>query len=132
MSNSSIWLVDKTLSEAIILGQSGSGKNGNEGVLHIPQSSSITGALASDCLLSYAGHSLSVCVCGGSNPSVEMQSVYSTAPAKWAMELWVMWSTPPLPWFLSVLSMGQIEIFNHLLYLKPFNCVQPIAVLETI
>ena len=30
--------------------------NINEEVLHIPQSSSITGALASDCLMSYPGH----------------------------------------------------------------------------
>ena len=33
------------LSGATILGQSGPGSNRNEGVLHIPQSSSITGAL---------------------------------------------------------------------------------------
>ena len=34
--------------------------NGNEGVLHIPQSSSITGHLPSYCLMSYLGHSLGV------------------------------------------------------------------------
>ena len=33
-------------------GQRGPGSNGNEGVLHIPQSSSITGASPSDCLVS--------------------------------------------------------------------------------
>ena len=52
------------------------GKNatdGNEGVLRIPQSSSIAGTSPSDCL----GHSLGV----GSYPSAEKQSVYSTAPA---------------------------------------------------
>ena len=32
--------------------------DGNEGVLSIPQSSSITGALPSDCLVSYPGHLL--------------------------------------------------------------------------
>ena len=32
-----------------------------------------------DCLVSYLGHSL-----GGSCPSAEKQSVYSTAPADWA------------------------------------------------
>ena len=38
--------------------QSGFGSNGNEGVLCIPQSSSITGTSPSDCLVSYPGHSL--------------------------------------------------------------------------
>ena len=45
-------------------GQSGPGSNGNEGVLCIPQSSSIIGTLPSDCLVSYPGHSLG----GGSYP----------------------------------------------------------------
>ena len=36
------------------------GSDGNEGVLCIPQSSSITGTLPSDCLVSYLGHSLGV------------------------------------------------------------------------
>ena len=43
-----------------------------------------------------------------------------------------MWITPSLPLLLQpgmlvpvrVPSMGQIELFNHLLYLNPFNCVQ--------
>ena len=59
-------------------GQSGPESNGNEGVLYIPQISKV-GALPSDCLMSYPGHSL-----GDSYPSAEMQSVYSTAPADWA------------------------------------------------
>ena len=37
---------------------SGPGSDGNEGVLRIPQCSSITGASPSDCLVSYPGHSL--------------------------------------------------------------------------
>ena len=41
-------------------GQSGSGSDSNEGVLHIPQSSSITATSPSDCLVSYSGHSLEV------------------------------------------------------------------------
>ena len=53
--------------------------NGNEGVLRIPQSSSKTGTSPSDCLVSYPGHSW-----GGSYPSAEKQSMYSTAPADWA------------------------------------------------
>ena len=80
MSNNSTWSIDKTLSSATTLGQSGPGSNGNEGVLHIFQSSSITGALSSNCLVSYPGHSL----VEGSYSSAEMQLVYSTAPANYA------------------------------------------------
>ena len=39
-------------------GQSGPGSDDNKGVLHIPQSSSITGTSPSDCLVSYSRHSL--------------------------------------------------------------------------
>ena len=38
--------------------QSGCGSFGNEGILHIPQSSNNTGTSPSDCLVSYPGHSL--------------------------------------------------------------------------
>ena len=70
-----------TLSVATTPDQSGPGSNGNEGVLHIPQSLSITGTSPSDCLVSYPGHSL----VGRSYTSAEMQSMYSTVPADWAM-----------------------------------------------
>ena len=56
-------------------GQSGPGSDGNEGVLCIPQSSSNVGTSQWDCLVSYPGHSF-----GGSYPSAEKQSEYSTAP----------------------------------------------------
>ena len=52
MINSSIWLVNWTQSGATIQDQSGHGSNGNEGVIHIPQSS-MTGALQSNSLMSY-------------------------------------------------------------------------------
>ena len=58
------------------------GSNVNEGVLCIPQSSSITGISQSDCLMSYQWHSLEE----GSCPSAEMQLVYYTVlavKAKW-------------------------------------------------
>ena len=45
------------LSGATTLGQSGPGSDGNEGVLRIPQSSSIAGTSPSDYLVSYPGHS---------------------------------------------------------------------------
>ena len=65
-----------TLSGATTPGQSGPGRNGNEGALRIPHSPSITGTLPLDCLVSYPEHSF-----GGSYLSAEVQSVYSTAPA---------------------------------------------------
>ena len=78
---SSIWPMDRTLLDVTTPGQSGSGNDGNEGVLCIPQSSSITEASLSDCLVSYPRHSLWV----GSCPSSEKQSAYFTAPADWAI-----------------------------------------------
>ena len=70
MSNSSISPIDRTLSGATTLGQSEPGNDGNEEVLHIPQSSSITGASPLDCLVPYPGYWL-----GGSYSSADMQSV---------------------------------------------------------
>ena len=55
MSNSSIWLIDRTLPGATTPGQSESENDGNERVLCIPQSSSITEAAPSDCLVLYPG-----------------------------------------------------------------------------
>ena len=81
MSNSSIWPKDRTLSDATSLGQSGPVSNGTEGVVHIPQSSSITGASPSDCLELYLGHSL---VGRESYSSADIQLVFSTAQAIWA------------------------------------------------
>ena len=73
-----MWLINKTLSGTTTQGQSGPGSKGNEEVLHIPQSPSITGVSPSDCLVSCPGHLL-----GRSHPSAEMQLVYSTAPVDW-------------------------------------------------
>ena len=70
--------MDRVLPGATIPGQSRPGSNGDEGVVRIPQSPSITGTSPSDCLVSYPGHSL-----GGSYPSAKEQSVYFTAPAYW-------------------------------------------------
>ena len=68
------------LSSATTPGQSGPESIGNEVVLRILQSSSITGISPSDWLVSYQGHSLR-----GSYFTAEVQSVYSTAPADWAI-----------------------------------------------
>ena len=79
---SSIWLIDRTLSDAITLSQSGHRGNGNKGELCISQSSSITEASPSHCLMSYPEHSL-----GKSYHSAEIQFVYSTGQADWAMDV---------------------------------------------
>ena len=50
MSSSSISSIDRALSGAITLGQSGLGSNGSEGILHISQSSNNAGVSPSDCL----------------------------------------------------------------------------------
>ena len=79
---SSICSIDRALSGATTPGKSEHGDDGNEDVLCIPLSSSITGTSSSDCLVSYPGHSLGE----GSYPFAEKQSVYSTALADWASE----------------------------------------------
>ena len=81
---SSIWPIDRALSGATTLGQSGPGSDGNKGVLCISHSSSITGTSPSDCLVSNLGYSL-----GRFYSSAEMQFVYSTAPAQRAMSVLV-------------------------------------------
>ena len=53
----SIWPIDSAQLGVTTPGQSGSGSNGNEGVLHIPQISK-AGASPSDDLLSYPEHLL--------------------------------------------------------------------------
>ena len=63
------------ISDATAQDLNGPGSNSNEGLLRIPQSSSITGALPSDCLILYPGY------------SAEMQSVYSIAAADLAKYL---------------------------------------------
>ena len=58
MQFSSTWPIDRKLSCATTAGQREPGSDGNGWILHIPQSSSITGVSSSDCLVSYPGHSL--------------------------------------------------------------------------
>ena len=55
MSDSSIWLIGRTLSGATTSSQNWPGSDGNKRVHHIPQSSSITEA---DFIVLYSGHSL--------------------------------------------------------------------------
>ena len=81
-------LIYMILSGATSLGQGWLGSDGNKRVLRIPQSSSITGASPSDCLVLYPGHSLTK-----SFTSVERQSLYSAAQADWANKNWLKWIT---------------------------------------
>ena len=69
----------RTLWGATTPGLSGPWNDSNKGVLSIPQSSSITGASPTGCLVSNPGHSL-----GKSYPSTEKHSMYPTVPADWA------------------------------------------------
>ena len=72
----SIWPIDRTLSGATTPGQGGPGSDSNKQVLHIPQSSCITEASPSNCLVSYPGNSLVE-----SYSSAEKQLVHSAASA---------------------------------------------------
>ena len=69
-----------TLLGATTLSQSGHESDGNKCVLRIPQSSSITVASPSDCLVRPEFSLM------GSYTSTGMQSVYSTFPADWAVK----------------------------------------------
>ena len=72
MLNSSIRTIDRILSGATTPDQSGPEVDDNEGVLSIAQSSGMSKASPSDCLVSHLGH------------SAEMHSVYFAAPGDWA------------------------------------------------
>ena len=80
MPNTSIQPIDRTLSGATTPGQSEPGSDGNQELLCITKSSSITGASPPNCLVSYPGHSLRE-----SCPYAEKQLVYSTALADWVI-----------------------------------------------
>ena len=85
---------------------SGPGSDNKEGILCIPQSSSITGTLPSDGFLSYPGHSLEE-----SYSSAEKQLVYSTAPNDWAVGECVTDITPrsTLTWSGSIYRTNILE-----------------------
>ena len=116
MSNSSIWPIDRPLLGAATQGQSGTGSDGNEGALHIPKRSSITGASPSDCLVFYLGHLL-----GKSYLSTEMQSVYSTAPADRAIsefKKWILEKHKHIQW-LSVSCKISLKVWCYIYFMKP-------------
>ena len=102
-----IWPIDKTLSGATTPSQSGPGNDDNKGVLRILQSSSITEASSSDCLVSYPRYSL-----GKSFSSAEKQWVYSTALTDWAMAGWPALTRP--------LFQKRTSLMNTTLLLRQF------------
>ena len=113
MSNSSIWPIDRTLSGATTQGQSGPGSDGNEGVLHIRQSSNITEASSSDFFVSYPE--------GESYPSAEMQS-----PPVWADRFTsyiALWMLPivTLTYYHSLFTRYLLPFTHHFLPLTFFT-----------
>ena len=70
------------LSGTTSLGQSWPGSDDNKGVLRISQNLGITGASPSDFLVSYQDTRWK-----GSYPAAEKQSMYSTAPNDWAINI---------------------------------------------
>ena len=85
MQFSSIWPIDRNLSGATTLGQSGRRCDGNEGVYRIPPS--ITGTSSSYFLVSYPGHSLAEGA-ESLNP-LQRSSRYILQPLPdWATDTW--------------------------------------------
>ena len=109
------------LSGATIPGQDGPGSDDNKGVLHIPQNSSISGASPSDCFVSYTGHSLGS---WGSYPSADVQSVYYISDCFVSYtghlmgesysfaEMQLVYSTPPADW----------AVYNSVFNEESFSC----------
>ena len=92
------------LSGATTPGQSEPGSNDNEGILRIPQSSSITGTSPSDCLASYNQNTRWE---AGSYPSTEMQSVYSAAATDLVIDIFFWYQPINLNFFYT------IAVFNR-------------------
>ena len=83
MSNSPIWPTERTLSGVTTPSLSGPGSDDNEGLLGIPQSLGLKPLyliVIQDIRLEW------------SYPSVEMKSVYSTAPVDWTAHNWLVMS----------------------------------------
>ena len=76
---SSIWTIDKTLSGATTLGQSGPESEGNKGYSTFPKALALLEPQHK--IISVISRTL---IGWGSYSSAEMQSVYFTAPADWA------------------------------------------------
>ena len=102
----------------------GPGSNGKKEVLHISQSSR-TGASPSDGLVSYPGHSFRE----GSYSSAEMQSVYSTTPADWAVQRICSPATTILP--TTARTYHSLNCFGHVIYVPQTSSDKNIVKLLT-
>ena len=120
-----IWSIDRNLSSATSPRQSWPGSDGNEGVLRIPQSSSITETSPSVRLVSYPGHTFGV-----SYPSAVKQSVYSTARIDLAARHLLRVSYPSAE-KQSVYSIARIDwAATHSLGVSYLSCREPISLLR--
>ena len=90
------------------------------------------------------GKSCRICwlhLCRGVNLTIPKNVlIYDTKPSDGegsVLQFWGMWSIPSLQLLqgplcsgvvvhVRILSMGEIELFSHLRYLKPLNCIQAI------
>ena len=84
--NGSFWAIDGTQTNTICQGQHELGSNGNEEVLHIPQSSRLEPHPQMQFSVIYR-----TLLVGMSYSSAELQLVYSTAPAEWTIKYLVEW-----------------------------------------
>ena len=134
---SSLWPIERTLSGATTPEQCGPGSDSSEGVLHIPQSFSITGTAPWDFLVSYLGHSFgsvlplsrntvgvffSSCRLGhrthavGNYSSAEKQLVYFSAPTDWttgkSLQVLVIVLRSTKPSLFATHSAGAVEYTN--------------------
>ena len=95
----SIRRIDKSLSDATTLRQSGPGSDGKKGVFCFSQSYSISGAPPSDCLVSYLGHSL----------RERLTSLQRSSRCLLQPEL-----TVPLKLFVSLIYLSSICVFKQI------------------
>ena len=127
MSNSPIGPIGRTLSGATTSGPSGTGGNGNEGLLCIPQIFK-AGALPWNCLISYSGISLE----GGVLTPLLRWSWCILQPQLTGFHIWGVWNILSLPLLLSplwpevvvlfrILSVSLIDLFKNYIW---HDCVQ--------
>ena len=75
-----MWPIEGSLTGTTTLCQSGTGSNGNDGVLYIPQSSRTGAHIQMQFKIIFR-----TLVARKSYPSTEMESVYSKAPTDWSL-----------------------------------------------
>ena len=109
-----MWTIDGTLPGTTTPGQRGPESDGNERVLRITQSSSITGTSPSHCLVSYPGHSLRevLPLCRDAVGVFCSPCRLGSKPSHCSLELWGIWNTPLLPLLPGPLWPGQVAPYR--------------------